>query len=174
MKPLDDMNSNHSHPAEAKSQAYAGSFARLAPRPSTSLVEERKNRKQRLAAGFRALSALGLAEGVAGHITMCDPEFPDTLWVNPFGMHFGHIRSSDLIRVDESGAVIEGDGVLNVSAYAIHSAIHQARPDVIAAAHTHSMYGKSWSSLGRFSIRSARMPACSLKITFSLTIPGCW
>lgn len=149
MKPLDDMSSNHSHPAETKSQAYAGSFARLAPHPASTLVEERKNRKQRLAAGFRALSALGLAEGVAGHITMRDPEFPDTLWVNPFGMHFGHIRSSDLIRVDESGAVVEGDGVLNVSAYAIHSAIHQARPDVIAAAHTHSIYGKSWSSLGR-------------------------
>lgn len=149
MKPLDDMNSNHSHPAEVKSQAYAGSFARLAPRPASSPAEERKDRKQRLAAGFRALAALGLAEGVAGHITMRDPEFPDTLWVNPFGMHFGHIRSSDLIRVDESGAVIEGDGVLNVSAYAIHSAIHQARPDVIAAAHTHSICGKSWSSLGR-------------------------
>ena len=63
MKPLDDMNSNHSHPAEVKSQAYAGSFARLAPRPASSPAEERKDRKQRLAAGFRALAALGLAEG---------------------------------------------------------------------------------------------------------------
>ncbi len=149
MKPLDDLNSNQSRPANDKAQAYAGSFARLAPPPATSLAEERRNRKQRLAAGFRALSALGLAEGVAGHITMRDPEFLDTLWVNPFGMHFGHIRSSDLMRVDESGAVVEGDGVLNVSAYAIHSAIHKARPDVIAAAHTHSIYGKSWSAVGR-------------------------
>ncbi len=149
MKPLDDVISNQSHTAETKSQAYAGSFAKLAPPPAASLAEERRNRKQRLAAGFRALSALGLAEGIAGHITMRDPEFLDTLWVNPFGMHFGHIRSSDLIRVDESGVVVEGDGVLNVSAYAIHSAIHQARPDVIAAAHAHSIYGKSWSSLGR-------------------------
>ena len=149
MKPLDDMSAGQSHPADEKSNAYAGSFARLAPPPAASLAEERQNRKQRLAAGFRALSALGLAEGVAGHITMRDPEFLDTLWVNPFGMHFGHIRCSDLIRIDERGAIVEGDGVLNVSAFAIHSAIHQARPDVIAAAHTHSIYGKSWSSLGR-------------------------
>jgi ribulose-5-phosphate 4-epimerase/fuculose-1-phosphate aldolase len=27
--------------------------------------------------------------------------------------------------------------------------VHAARPDVIAAAHSHSMHGKAWSSLGR-------------------------
>ena len=31
----------------------------------------------------------------------------------------------------------------------IHSAIHAAHPEVIAAAHTHSTYGKAWSALGR-------------------------
>lgn len=30
----------------------------------------------------------------------------------------------------------------------IHSAIHAARPDVICAAHTHTIYGKAFSSLG--------------------------
>jgi ribulose-5-phosphate 4-epimerase/fuculose-1-phosphate aldolase len=37
---------------------------------------------------------------------------------------------------------------VNRAAFVIHSAIHQARPDVIAAAHAHSPYGKSFSSLG--------------------------
>src|SRR6185503_6986752 len=78
-----------------------------------------------------------------------DPEFPDTFWVNPFGMYFGHIRASDLIRVDGRGNVVEGDGPLNVSAFAIHYEIHEARPDVMAAAHVHSMYGKAWSAVGR-------------------------
>src|SRR5471032_251844 len=27
--------------------------------------------------------------------------------------------------------------------------IHEARPDIVAAAHTHSLYGKAWSTLGR-------------------------
>jgi len=27
--------------------------------------------------------------------------------------------------------------------------VHAARPDVVAAAHAHSVYGKAWSSLGR-------------------------
>ena len=30
----------------------------------------------------------------------------------------------------------------------LHAAIHQARPDVVAAAHSHSPYGKAFSSLG--------------------------
>ncbi|MGH9065435.1 MAG: class II aldolase/adducin family protein, partial [Acidimicrobiales bacterium] len=30
-----------------------------------------------------------------------------------------------------------------------HRALHAARPDVVAAAHAHSLHGKAWSSLGR-------------------------
>ena len=38
---------------------------------------------------------------------------------------------------------------MNVSAFAIHCQIHGARPDVVAAAHAHSIHGKAWSSVGR-------------------------
>jgi ribulose-5-phosphate 4-epimerase/fuculose-1-phosphate aldolase len=69
--------------------------------------------------------------------------------VNPFGVHFGQIRVSDLVLVNESGEVIQGNYPVNTSAFAIHSRVHAARPDAVAAAHAHSMYGKAWSSLGR-------------------------
>ena len=111
--------------------------------------EERLHRKQRLAAAFRLFSKFGFDEGVAGHITARDPERPDHFWVNPFGMHFGHIRVSDLILVNHQGEVVEGDRPVNAAAFAIHSQVHAARPDVVAAAHAHSVYGKSWSALGR-------------------------
>jgi ribulose-5-phosphate 4-epimerase/fuculose-1-phosphate aldolase len=110
---------------------------------------ERTYRKQRLAAAFRLFSKFGFDEGVAGHITARDPERLDHFWVNPFGMHFGHIRASDLILVNHEGTVVEGDKPVNIAAFAIHSQIHAARPDAVAAAHTHSIYGKSWSTLGR-------------------------
>jgi ribulose-5-phosphate 4-epimerase/fuculose-1-phosphate aldolase len=112
-------------------------------------AEERLERKQKLAAAFRLFSRFGFDEGVAGHITARDPEHPDRFWVNPFGMHFGHIRASDLICVDHDGNVVEGDQPVNRAAFAIHSQVHAARPDAVAAAHTHSVYGKSWSALGR-------------------------
>lgn len=110
---------------------------------------ERLHRKQRLAAAYRLFSRFGFDEGVAGHITARDPELTDHFWVNPFGMHFGHVRVSDLILVNDKGDVVQGDRPVNAAAFAIHSQVHAARPDVVAAAHAHSLYGKSWSTLGR-------------------------
>jgi len=118
--------------------------------PSFDNVEdERRHRKERLAAGFRLFSKFSFDEGVAGHITARDPELLDHFWVNPFGMHFSHIRVSDLILVNDHGEVVQGDRAVNQAAFAIHSQVHAARPDVIAAAHAHSTYGKTWSSLRR-------------------------
>lgn len=121
------------------------------PRPPVFATpeEERRHRKQRLAAAFRLFSKCGFDEGVAGHITARDPERLDHFWVNPFGMHFSQIRASDLILVNHQGEVVEGNHEVNISAFAIHSRIHKARPDVIAAAHSHSPNGKAFSSLGR-------------------------
>src|SRR3984957_1225659 len=118
--------------------------------PSFGNVEdERRHRKQRLAAAFRLFGHFGFDEGIAGHITARDPEWPDHFWVNPFGMNFKLIRVRDLIRVDGRGEVVEGTWPVNAAAFAIHSQIHAARPDVVAAAHAHSVHGKSWSSLRR-------------------------
>jgi ribulose-5-phosphate 4-epimerase/fuculose-1-phosphate aldolase len=130
------------------SAAKAGKTLRM-PLPPTfdSIEEERMHRKVRLAAAFRMFSKAGLDEGVAGHITVRDPQYPDSYWVNPFGHHFGLMRQSDLVRVSHEGEVVEGDRAVNGAAVAIHCAVHAARPDVIAAAHAHGLYGKTLSSL---------------------------
>jgi ribulose-5-phosphate 4-epimerase/fuculose-1-phosphate aldolase len=114
-----------------------------------SIEQERLHRKRMLAVAFRLFGRFGFDEGVAGHITARDPERLDHFWVNPFGRSFKQIRVSDLILVNDSGDVVEGDAMVNRAAFAIHSQVHAARPDVIAAAHAHSIYGKSWSALGR-------------------------
>jgi ribulose-5-phosphate 4-epimerase/fuculose-1-phosphate aldolase len=125
-------------------------IAQTPPMPTFATVgQERVHRKQRLASAFRLFAKFGFCEGVAGHITVRDPELKDHFWVNPFGMHFAHIRVSDLVMVNEKGEVVEGNRLVNESAFAIHSRVHMARPDVVAAAHAHSLYGKTWSSLGR-------------------------
>jgi ribulose-5-phosphate 4-epimerase/fuculose-1-phosphate aldolase len=114
-----------------------------------SLEAERAHRKEKLAAALRIFGRFGFGEGVAGHITARDPELTDHFWVNPFGMSFRHVRVSDLILVSHDGEVVHGRHHVNRAAFVIHAAVHQARPDVVAAAHAHSIYGKSWSSLGR-------------------------
>ena len=121
------------------------------PRPPifATLAEERLHRKQRLAAAFRLFSKMGFDEGVAGHITARDPEHTDSFWVNPFGVHFSQINVSNLIRVNHHGDVVEGKLPVNAAAFAIHSRVHMTRLDANAAAHSHSTYGRAWSSLGR-------------------------
>src|SRR5260370_9740622 len=119
------------------------------PPKFATVEEERRHRKERLGASFRLFSKFGFDEGVAGHITARDPERPDHFWVNPFGVHFSQIRVSDLMLVNTKGEVVEGKHPLNGAAFAIHSNVHHARPDVIGAAHSHSLHGKAWSSLGR-------------------------
>ncbi|MFT4268955.1 MAG: class II aldolase/adducin family protein [Xenophilus sp.] len=118
------------------------------PAPA-SAEEERLHRKQRLAVAFRLFAQRGFDQGLAGHITARDPELHDHFWVNPFGVHFSRIRVSDLLLVNAAGEIVVGDGPLNRAAFAIHAALHEARPDIVAAAHTHSTYGKAWSALGR-------------------------
>ena len=113
-----------------------------------TIEEERLHRKQRLAGALRIFGRFGFGEGVAGHITVRDPEFPDHFWVNPLGLSFRHMRVSDLILVNHHGEVVYGQHSVNRAAYVLHAAVHAARPDVIAAAHAHSVYGKAFSALG--------------------------
>lgn len=114
-----------------------------------SIEEERLHRKRVLAASYRIFAMFGFDVGQAGHITARDPEYPDRFWVAPLGPWFGHIRVSDLVQVDHDGHILAGEGPINQAGFAIHSALHKARPDVIAAAHAHSVHGKAWSTLGR-------------------------
>lgn len=114
-----------------------------------SLEEERLYRKQHLAAAFRIFAERGFDEGVAGHISVRDPILTDHFWLNPLSQHFSQIRVSDLILVNENGEVVIGEEPINAAAFAIHSEIHKARPDVHAACHAHSVYGKAFSVFGR-------------------------
>lgn len=117
--------------------------------PCATVEEERLYRKQRLAVSFRLFAQEGFELGAAGHITARDPEYHDRFWVNPVLHPFGEMCVSDLLLVDHDGNVLEGKGRVNPAAFAIHSRLHAERPDVVAAAHSHSTYGKAWSAFGK-------------------------
>jgi len=142
------------HPAKIETVLPERGFGAPAPIPQQpTLEQERLFRKQRLAAGYRLFARAGFDMGGAGHITARDPEFPDQFWVNPAGVHFSRIKVSDLMLVNHHGEIVQPPAHakprLNRAAFAIHSELHKARPDVVAAAHSHSLYGKAWSALGR-------------------------
>lgn len=109
----------------------------------------RQDRKNKLAAALRLFGKFGFDEGVAGHITVRDPGLTDHFWVNPMGKSFKQMTVSDLLLVSHDGSVVEGNGLLNGAAFTIHSQIHMANPAITAAAHSHSVYGKAFSALGK-------------------------
>ncbi|KAJ5141472.1 hypothetical protein N7526_002467 [Penicillium atrosanguineum] len=121
-------------------------------------VEKRKWMKEHMAAAFRYFGKLGYGEEYLV-ISLCADHF----WMNPFAKHFSTIKASDLVLVDHEGYVTEGGAQLpiNEAGFMIHSEIHKARPDVIAAAHTHGIHGKTWSAFGK-PIEMLTQDACNL------------
>ncbi|WP_067226744.1 class II aldolase/adducin family protein [Streptomyces sp. NBRC 109706] len=112
-------------------------------------VAARREQQLSLLRGLRLLAALGYTEGIAGHITVRDPILPDHYWVNPFGMDFGAITIDHLQLLGPDGDIALGGGRLNPSVHPLHGELHRARPDRASFVHSHSMYGKTWSALGR-------------------------
>ena len=135
------------HDRRGGADPEAGRTSSCPPRQRRSRTSG-SQRKQKLAGALRIFGRVGFGEGVAGHITVRDPEFPEYFWVNPFADQLPPHAVSDLILVDHDGNVVYGTRPVNRAAFVIHAAIHEARPDVIAAAHSHSVHGKAFSSLG--------------------------
>uniref|UniRef100_A0A8H7NGU4 Class II aldolase/adducin N-terminal domain-containing protein n=1 Tax=Bionectria ochroleuca TaxID=29856 RepID=A0A8H7NGU4_BIOOC len=106
---------------------------------------------EHMAAAFRHWYREGYVEGMSGHISVRDPEFPNAFWTNPLGRHFGLLKVSDMILVDLDGAVIGGNRSVppNTAGFLIHASVHRARPDAYAVCHSHSIHGKAWSVFGR-------------------------
>ncbi|KAF7182996.1 hypothetical protein CNMCM7691_002740 [Aspergillus felis] len=121
------------------------------PPQFASKEDEREYQKQHLAVAFRALARQGYDEALSGHISLRDPVNPKHFWTNPLSKHFAMMRASDLVLADEHGHVLPGgtQRPFNVAAFAIHSEIHKARPDVNAACHAHSIHGRAFSCFGK-------------------------
>ncbi|KAL2680332.1 hypothetical protein Neosp_007929 [[Neocosmospora] mangrovei] len=112
--------------------------------------ETRQWQLEQMAGAFRVFAKLGFADGGSGHISLRDPVRPDTFWINPYGVHFGLLTVSDMVHIDEDGNRIGGgDKPVNTAGFIIHAAIHKRRPDINAACHLHSPYGRAWSTFGK-------------------------
>ncbi|KAH7129495.1 class II aldolase/adducin N-terminal [Dactylonectria estremocensis] len=110
----------------------------------------RKWQLEQMAGAFRVFAKLGYADGGSGHISLRDPVNPDTFWINPYGIHFGLLTVSDMVHIDEDGNRLGGvDKPVNTAGFIIHAAIHKRRPDINAACHLHSPYGRAWSTFGK-------------------------
>jgi ribulose-5-phosphate 4-epimerase/fuculose-1-phosphate aldolase len=112
-------------------------------------AEARQHRKERLAAACRAFALEGFDYGFAGHLTIRDPEHPELYWTNPMCVHFARVNVSNLILVDHTGKVVQGDYAVNRAGFVLHAAVHEAHPDILAMCHAHTTYGTAFAALGK-------------------------
>ncbi len=78
-----------------------------------------------LAAAHRLAVLHELDEGIDNHFTVTLPGREDRYLILPFGLHWSEARASDMIVFDESGATLEGEGKVELSANCIHAPVHR-------------------------------------------------
>ena len=103
-----------------------------------------------LAAAYRLTDHYDMTTLIYNHITARVPGTEDQFLINEYGLGFGEVTASNLVKIDMDGNILdEGDHRINITGYVIHSAIHAARHDVTCVMHTHTPYGMAVSALER-------------------------
>ncbi len=103
-----------------------------------------------LAAAYRLCDGYGMSDMIYTHISARVPDAPDQFLINPNGMLFGEITASSLLKVTIEGEVLYKPELpygLHKAGFTIHSALYRARPDAMAAMHTHTIAGMAVSAL---------------------------
>jgi ribulose-5-phosphate 4-epimerase/fuculose-1-phosphate aldolase len=108
---------------------------------------ERKLRIE-LAACYRLAQKNGWDELIYNHISARVPGPEHHFLINPFGLAFEEVTASNLVKVDLEGRIIGASKYpINAAGFTIHSAVHQARPDVGCVIHLHTEAGMALSML---------------------------
>ena len=100
-----------------------------------------------LAACYRLIALHGWDDLVFTHVSARLPGGDEHFLINAYGMLFEEITASSLIKVDLKGSkVLDSPYPVNPAGFVIHSAVHEARPDVGCVLHTHSRAGVAVSA----------------------------
>lgn len=96
-----------------------------------------------LAACYRLAADRGWDELVSTHISARVPGHSSDILLNPFGMLFGEVTASNLVRVAPDGGIRrdESGSGYNKGGFITHSLIHSARADADCIVHLHPMAG---------------------------------
>ena len=111
--------------------------------------------KTDLAAALRLAVLHELEEGIDNHFTMTVPGYDDRYFILPFRLHWSEARARDMIIFNEQGQTLEGNGLVERSAYCIHAPIHRISGAKVVL-HTHQTWTVSLNMLQD----NYLMPAC--------------
>lgn len=120
-----------------------------------------------LAACYRLVDLYGMSDMMANHISSHVPGEPGAFLINAYGMMYEEITASSLIKVNLAGDILAKadfgalDYGVNRAGYVIHSAIHEARPEVACVIHTHA-----WASMAVSALECGLLPITQTAMRF--------
>jgi ribulose-5-phosphate 4-epimerase/fuculose-1-phosphate aldolase len=101
-----------------------------------------------LACAYRLVAHYGWDDIIFTHLSASIPGPEEHFLINPFGMMFEEVTASSLVKVDLHGKVMMPTPYpINPAGFTIHSCVHEARPDVGAVMHVHTVAGIAVSTL---------------------------
>ncbi|MDY0746582.1 class II aldolase/adducin family protein [Paucibacter sp. R3-3] len=101
-----------------------------------------------LAAAYRLAALAGWDDTIYTHLSAAVPGEPGRYLINEFGLGFDEVCASGLVEVDLHGRVADGTKRrVNPSGFAIHGAVHAARPELECVIHLHAPWGVALAML---------------------------
>lgn len=104
-----------------------------------------------LAACYHLCDQMDMNEGICNHLTVMVPGTTDRFLCIPYGLLWTEVTASNLLLLDETGRVLEGDGEIDATAFFIHKAIHKT--GVVCVLHTHQPYASALCCTKGFRVR---------------------
>jgi L-fuculose-phosphate aldolase len=118
----------------------------FAPNPGRKPLLPELSEQAQVALMCRMLFREGWNEHIAGHITYRLDN--GTMLTNPWELAWDEVTASDILTLDESGTIIEGEW--NVTpALGLHVQLHKLRPDVNVIIHNHARWSGLWANMHR-------------------------
>ena len=109
--------------------------------------EEEWKARVDLAALYRLVALYGWDDMIYTHISARIPGPEHHFLINPYGMFFGEMTASSLVKIDLEGQILqETPYFINPAGFTIHSAVHAAREDAHYVMHLHSDQGVAVSA----------------------------
>ncbi len=109
--------------------------------------EEEWKVRVELAALYRLVALYGWDDMIYTHISARIPGPEHHFLINPYGMFFGEMTASSLVKIDLEGHILqETPYFINPAGFTIHSAVHAARDDAHFVMHLHSDQGVAVSA----------------------------
>jgi len=100
-----------------------------------------------LAALYRLVALHGWDDLIYTHISARVPGPEHHFLINPYGLHFGEITASSLVKIDRNGEILQETRYqVNPAGFTIHSAMHMAREDAHFVMHLHTDQGVAVAS----------------------------